>query len=96
MRTEVMAVLPPVPAGACLLLSVLACWPALVRAWRSPSLQVFAWGVVSALVFFSSCSYFYMYLVRCSVAVDDFLTFWDPEKFLFFSLYFHVRQRWLL
>eukprot|EP00752_Nemacystus_decipiens_P002051 g1964.t1 len=45
-RTEVMAVLPPVPAGACLLLSVLACYPALVRAWRSPSPQVFAWGVM--------------------------------------------------
>ena len=50
MRTEIMAVLPPVPAGACLLLSVLACCPALVRAWRSPSPQVFAWGVVSAAV----------------------------------------------
>eukprot|EP00903_Cladosiphon_okamuranus_P012361 g11588.t2 len=45
-RTEVMAVLPPVPAVACLLWSVLACCPALLRAWRKPSSEAFAWGVV--------------------------------------------------
>ncbi len=47
-RTEIMAVLPPVPAVACLLLSILACAPALLRAWKNPSPLVFAWGVVSA------------------------------------------------
>ncbi|CAM9362372.1 unnamed protein product [Scytosiphon promiscuus] len=45
-RTEVMAVLPPVPAGVCLLFSLLACVPALVVAWRNPSPQAFAWGTV--------------------------------------------------
>ncbi|CAM9786846.1 unnamed protein product [Ectocarpus sp. 13 AM-2016] len=45
-RTEMMAVLPSVPTAACLFLSVLACWPAFVRAWKRPSAQVFAWGVV--------------------------------------------------
>lgn len=48
MRTEIMAVLPPVPAAACLLLSILACSPALLRSWKNPSPLVFAWGVVSA------------------------------------------------
>ncbi|CAB1107431.1 unnamed protein product [Ectocarpus sp. CCAP 1310/34] len=45
-RTEIMAVLPSVPTAACLFLSFLACWPAFVRAWKRPSAQVFAWGVV--------------------------------------------------
>ncbi|CBJ33171.1 Dolichyl-P-Glc:Glc1Man9GlcNAc2-PP-dolichyl glucosyltransferase ALG8, family GT57 [Ectocarpus siliculosus] len=45
-RTEIMAILPSVPTAACLFLSVLACWPAFVRAWKTPSAQVFAWGVV--------------------------------------------------
>ncbi|CAM9151826.1 unnamed protein product, partial [Ectocarpus fasciculatus] len=45
-RTEIMAMLPAVPTAVCLVLSVLACWPAFVRAWKSPSAQVFAWGVV--------------------------------------------------
>lgn len=46
MQTEVMAVLPSVPPGVCLLLSVLACCPALLRAWNNPCPSVFAWGAV--------------------------------------------------
>lgn len=64
MRTEMMAVLPPVPAGACLLLSVVACCPALLRAWRNPSPKVFASGVVSAAVLLKGC----FVAVRGSVA----------------------------
>lgn len=47
MQTEVMAVLPSIPAGLCLLLSLLACSPALLAAWRRPTAVVFASGVVS-------------------------------------------------
>lgn len=50
-----MAVLPTVPTAACLFLSVLACWPAFVRAWKRPSAQVFAWGVVSRRPRFAPC-----------------------------------------
>lgn len=46
-QTEVMAVLPSIPAGLCLLVSLLACSPALLAVWRRPTAVVFAWGVVS-------------------------------------------------
>lgn len=46
-RTEVMAVLPSVPACLCAVLSLLACSPALLKAWKRPSPEVLALGVVS-------------------------------------------------
>ena len=52
MRTEIMAVLPSVPAGLCAFLSLLACCPALVKAWKRPSPEVLALGVVRVLLFF--------------------------------------------
>lgn len=54
-RTEVMAVLPSVSPSVCLLLSALACCPALLRAWKNPSPPVFAWGVVRRIVLVFCC-----------------------------------------